>query len=109
MWFHNNAVNEMLMGFYGLSNKQAKLNFIFPERVVSKEELRWLNFNYFSTEEVGEVADHITCHADGTFHIKTKGGKEIYRDAMKRQEPLGANMMKEEEMKPHEEPNSNLN
>jgi hypothetical protein len=91
MWFHNTAANEMIMGFYGLSNKQGRLDFMFPERIVSKEELRWLNFSYFSIERIGEEADHITCHADGTFHIKTIGGKEIYRDTMKRQEPLGAN------------------
>lgn len=48
MWFHNNAVNEMLMGFYGLSDKQARLDSMFPERIVSEEDLRSLNFSYIS-------------------------------------------------------------
>jgi hypothetical protein len=45
----------MIMGFYGLSNKQAKLDFIFPEKIASEEELRRLNFSYFSIEEIREM------------------------------------------------------
>jgi hypothetical protein len=89
MWFHNNALNEMLIGIYGLSKKQATLDFIFTEQNVSEEELNSLHFTYSDLIKVKEQVDHITCHSDGTFHIKTIGGKEVYRDTLKRQEPLG--------------------
>jgi hypothetical protein len=91
MWFRNNAKNEMLMGINGLSKKQATLDYIFPERKMSEEDLKSLRFNYSDLRKVKEDVDHITCHEDGTFHIKTIGGKEVYRDSLKRQEPLGAN------------------
>jgi hypothetical protein len=89
MWFHNNKPNEMLIGFYGLYQKQPVLQGIFPERQVTSSELKDLPFKYPEIQPTNEKIDHITCHADGTFHIKTIGGKEIYRDTMKRVEPLG--------------------
>jgi hypothetical protein len=64
LWFRNNALNEMLMGVYGISKKQATLDFIFPERNVSEDELKSLNFTYSDLIEVKEEVDHITCHSD---------------------------------------------
>ena len=79
----------MLIGFYGLHQKQPVLQGIFPERQVTASDLKDLPFEYSEIQAMDEKIDHITCHADGTFHIKTIGGKEVYRDTMKRVEPLG--------------------
>lgn len=89
MWFHNNKPNEMLIGFYGLYQKQPILQGMFPERRVTSSDLKDLPFKYSDIQPMNEKIDHITCHADGTFLIKTIGGKEVYRDTMKRVEPLG--------------------
>jgi hypothetical protein len=90
MWFHNNKPNEMLIGFYGLYQKQANLRGIFP-RDKLRRDLKALLFEYPQIRPINEKIDHITCHADGTFHIKTIGGREVYRETMKRVEPLGPN------------------
>jgi hypothetical protein len=89
MWFHNNKPNEMLIGFHGLYQKQPFLQGIFPERQVTSSDLKDLPFKYSEIQPMNEKIDHITCHADGTFHIKTIGGKEVYSDTIKRVEPLG--------------------
>jgi hypothetical protein len=89
MWFHNNKPNEVLIGFYGLYEKQPVLQGIFPERQVMSNYLKDLLFEYPQIRPINEKIDHITCHADGTFHIKTLGGREVYRETMKRVEPLG--------------------
>jgi hypothetical protein len=89
MWFHNNEPNEMFIGFYGLYQKQPVLQGMFPERQVKSGDLKDLVFEYPQIQPINEKIDYITCHADGTFHIKTIGGKEVYRDAMKRVEPSG--------------------
>jgi hypothetical protein len=90
-WFHNNKINEMLIGFYGLNSNEASLKFVYPEKVFSNEELRTLTFTYPDFIEADEKVDHITVHADGTFHIKVKNPSQLYRDTMKRTVPLGAN------------------
>ena len=89
MWFHNNKPNEMLIGFYGLHQKQPVLQGILPERQVTASDFKDFPLEYSEIQAMDEKIDHITCHADGTFHIKTIGGKEVYRDTMKRVEPLG--------------------
>jgi|SRR5215212_6996011 len=58
-------------------------------RQVSSSHLKALPFKYIDIEHMNEKIDHITCHADGTFHIKTIGGEEVYRDTTKRVQPLG--------------------
>ena len=89
MWFHNNKENEMLIGFYGLSQKKPILKSIFPDRQVTLVDLKALSFSYAAIKSVNKKIDHITVHGDGTFHIKTIGGREIYMDTLKRVEPLG--------------------
>ena len=79
----------MLIGFYGLYQKQPVIQGIFPERQVTSSDLKDLPFKYSEIQPMNEKIDHITCHTDGTFHIKTIGGKEVYKDKMKRVEPLG--------------------
>jgi hypothetical protein len=80
----------MMIGISGLLEKHAKLD-IFPELNVSEDELKSLRWNYHDVIEVKEKVDHITCHSDGTFHIKTINGIEVYRDTLKLQQPLGPN------------------
>jgi hypothetical protein len=65
MWFHNNAKNEMLMGIIGLSKMQATLDFIFPERKMSEEDLKSLGFNY-SDHKIGRLLDFPSMDADLT-------------------------------------------
>jgi hypothetical protein len=89
LWFHNWKPNEMLMGIYGLRSEQVVVKYMFPERVVTREELKGLTFNYSAMTEINKTIDHITCHSDGTFHIKTTGDEEVYTDTLKRIEPLG--------------------
>jgi hypothetical protein len=91
MWFQNNKPNEMLMGFYSLEKATPTLVLVYPERIATEAEMSSLDFHYGDFQTVGEKVDHITCHIDGTFHIKTIDGKEVYRDEVKRQEPLSAN------------------
>jgi hypothetical protein len=91
MWFQNNKPNEMLMGFYSVEKAKPTLDLIYPERIATEAEMSSLDFHYEKFQTVCEEVDHITCHIDGTFHIKTINGKEVYRDEVKRQEPLNAN------------------
>jgi hypothetical protein len=79
----------MLIGFYGLNSNESSLKFVYPERIFSNNELKNLNINYSDFSKTDEKIDHITCHADGTFHIKTKDTGQVYRDVIKRTEPLG--------------------
>jgi hypothetical protein len=90
MWFHNYSLNDMMIGISGLLEKHAKLD-IFPELNVSEDELKSLRWNYHEVIEVKEKVDHITCHSDGTFHIKTINDIVVYRDTLKLQQHLGPN------------------
>jgi hypothetical protein len=92
MWFQNNKPNEMLLGVYGLLGGQSVLRYMWPEHEIGTGDLgKTFYFNYDEMQEVNYQVDHITCHADGTFHIKTKNHKPIYTQEMKRSEPPGPN------------------
>lgn len=90
-WVHNNKPNEMLLGLYGLSKTTPVLRCMWPERTLQTSELANVHYDYGNGIEVGAPVDHITCHADGRFHVKTKGGGEVYIQSMRRTEPLGPN------------------
>lgn len=89
LWFHGYKPNEMMLRINGLSSKIPVLNSISSDRIVTNDDLRALRFNYADATIINEKIDHISCHADGTFHIKTRGEKQVYRDTVRRQEPLG--------------------
>lgn len=90
-WFQNNKPNEMLVGIYGLSKKQPTLKYMWPERELESDDLGAMRYQYNDAIEVGRVVDHITCHEDGKFHIKTRNEEEIYFQKMRRTEALGPN------------------
>ena len=91
LWFREYKPNEMMIGINGLASKVSVLDSISPDRIVTNDELQSLRFDYSNATIINEKIDHISCHADGTFHIKTIDGKQVYRDTVKRQEPLGVN------------------
>ena len=91
LWFHNHKPNEMLIGLSGLTSKRASLDYMIPDRVVSRDELQALHASYSDAIEVKKPTEHITCHSSGSFHIKTIDGNDLYVHKLQREEPLGAN------------------
>ena len=90
LWFHNNKINEMLFGIYGLKQKQPTLTLEFPEYVLEDSELDAVRYNYKDAKSVNKQLDHITCHCDGKFHLKTKNDdKDRYIHQLKSNTPLG--------------------
>lgn len=87
-WVCNNKPNEMLLGLYGLAQKVPLLQYQWPETEVGENEL-CCRYYYEDKVEVNARVDHITCHADGKFHIKTKNEGQIYIHRMKRSKALG--------------------
>lgn len=90
LWFHNNKANEMLFGIYGLKQKQPTLTLEFPEFILEDSELDAIRYNYNDAKVVNRQLDHITCHSDGKFHLKTKNDdKDRYIHQLKSNTPLG--------------------
>lgn len=89
LWFKNNKDNEMLMGFSGLSQKQPILSWTFPEFETDDEKVGSLTYNWKDAEKVEKRVDHVTIHADGTFHIKTKEREDLYIHEVKRPGAVG--------------------
>ncbi|MBU4287914.1 MAG: hypothetical protein KKI12_07075 [Proteobacteria bacterium] len=90
LWFHNFKFNEMMFGIYGLNQKQSKLTLEFPEYVLSDNELEAVNYKYEDASPINKQLDHITCHGDGKFHLKTKNeDKDLYIHELKSITPLG--------------------
>lgn len=79
----------MLLGVYGLCEKPSVLKYMWPERDLNSTELISVQCSYREMTEVGCLVDHITCHADGTFHVKTRHEEDSYIQGMRRTEPLG--------------------
>ena len=79
----------MLLGIYGFSAKAPTLRQMWPERELEASELDAINYKFGGAMEVGTQVDHFTCHADGSFHIKTKDGKDLYIQRVPGTEPLG--------------------
>lgn len=90
LWFQNNKMNEMLLGIYGLSQKQPTLTLEFPEYVLEDHELNAVRYNYSEAIEINKQLDHITCHCDGELHLKTKNDlNDRYMHQLKSNIPLG--------------------
>ena len=85
LWFHNNKVNEMLLGIYGLTKKQPTLTLEFPEHILANTELDAIRYNYSEAVEINKQLDHITCHCDGKFHLKTKSALHFAKSS----DPIG--------------------
>jgi hypothetical protein len=80
----------MLIGLYGLKAKTSLLKQQWPEQDVDDDGLRSLRYYFDKAAGVDVPVDHITCHADGQFHIKSLDGKSDYLHTMKRTVALGA-------------------
>jgi hypothetical protein len=89
LWVQNNKPNEMLLGIYGLARNTPILRYMWPERTLDQSELENVRYQYQDAVPVGLALDHVTCHADGRFHVKTKDGSDLYVQTMKRSEALG--------------------
>jgi hypothetical protein len=91
LWLQNNKPNEMLLGLYGFSGQPAVMQYLWPEYEFEDAQLHTVKYRFDDAQKVNQRIDHITCHADGRFHIKKKGGNPLYIQEMQRTEPLGAN------------------
>jgi hypothetical protein len=91
LWAQNNRPDEMLFGLYGLTARTPILSRMWPERTVDAADMLNLRYNYDDGVRVGIPVDHLTCHVDGRFHVKTLAGSDVYIQAMQRNQPLGAN------------------
>lgn len=90
LWFHNNKPNEMLLGIYGLYQKQPTLTLEFPEYTLADDELDEVRFNYSEVIEINKQLEHITCHCDGKFHLRTVNDpNDRYIHELKSNIPLG--------------------
>jgi len=89
LWVQNNKPNEMLLGVYGLATTTSILRSMWPEQVVRTSDLPSIHYSHKDAIEIGVALDHVTCHADGRFHLKTKQNDDIYVHSMQRTEPLG--------------------
>lgn len=89
LWAQNNKPNEMLLGIYGLSAATSILRSAWPEQVVGKSDLPTIRYDYNDAVHVGIAFDHVTCHADGRFHLKMKDNSTVYSHAMQRVQALG--------------------
>ncbi|MGH8603828.1 MAG: hypothetical protein ACREXR_13950, partial [Gammaproteobacteria bacterium] len=88
-WVQNNKPNEMLLGLYGFSGKPAVMAYMWPEYELEGTQLANMKYRFHDAIKVNQEIDHITCHADGRFHLKTKDRRTLYIQAMQRTEPLG--------------------
>jgi len=90
LWFHNHRPNEMLMGTYSLTGGPAILGHEFPEYELDESELASVRYDHGQAVTVGQPVDHVTCHADGRIHVKTRT-EARYVHAVQHVEPLGPN------------------
>jgi len=90
LWFHNFKINEMMLGIYGLNHKQPFLTLEFPEYILPDSKLNAINYKYKDATQVNKQLDHITCHNDGKFHLRTKNDEnDRYIHGLKSNTPLG--------------------
>lgn len=88
LWFDNHRPNEMLMGIYSLTGGPGILSHEFPEYELEESELTSVRYDYGEAVTVGKPVDHVTCHADGRIHVKTRT-VDRYVHAVQHVEPLG--------------------
>ena len=89
LWVHNFRPNEMLLGFYSLNGGPATITYEFPEKEIEAGDRGPFSFKYKDASRVTEALDHFTCHADGTFHAKSRGDEPVYSHVERRAEPTG--------------------
>lgn len=77
IWFRQHRENEMLMGFYGLKEKNSKLTHVFPKQIHTNDERIQTTFKWAEAppQLVECRIDHLSCHADGTIHLKKQSKK----------------------------------
>lgn len=90
-WFQNNKPNEMLMNVYGLGGGVPIIRHEFPLVEQRLTKTGHVDYRYADAKQMNTTLDHITCHADGRFHLKTIDNKNLYIHEMRRTEPLGPN------------------
>lgn len=88
LMFHNYSRNQMLIEVYGLGGDKARLLWEFPEHRIHNSELSTIKYQWPEAKEVDYPVEHITCHKDGTFHIKTLQEKTVYIHRVKHIEPI---------------------
>lgn len=93
LWFHNYKANEMVLGICGFTKEQPTLTLEFPEYILADHELDAIRYNYSEASAVNKRLDHITCHCDGKFHLKTiNDSRDRYIHQLKSNIPLGPNV-----------------
>src|SRR5262249_23247247 len=80
--------DEMLMALSGLDSTTSILDSEYPVRDVSESDLLAMRYEYADAKSIRKPVDHITCHPDGRFHIRTRD-RDLYVHTMQRVEPLG--------------------
>jgi hypothetical protein len=89
MWFRNTKADEMIFGLAGhAAHVGAVLTWIFPEHDTTEQDGS-ITYLWDEAERADLRLDHFTCHADGTFHLKSRAGTPIYSQTIRRCEPLG--------------------
>ena len=92
---HNYNPNDIdvVMGLFGLSGNKPILSMIFPDQVLNEAEIEPNTYTtpirWREATKVEKRADHITCHADGQFWIKTTDKHDLYIQKVKQVEPCG--------------------
>jgi len=89
LWVRNHRPNEMLLGFYGLDGGPPSITHEFPERIIGANESGPFKIMYEDATPVAIELDHFSCHADGRFHLKRRGGDVRYSHNERHSEPLG--------------------
>jgi hypothetical protein len=92
LMFHNYSANQMIIEIYGLDGSKATMTHAFPDKIVKKEELSAVDFRWSDALEINRPIEHVTCHKDGTFHIKTTNDADLYVERMKHPTPIGPNV-----------------
>ncbi len=77
-WFKSNRLNELLLGAYSLDGTPATVTHEFPEKRWSSGDPSEMDIEWAEATSVFLPIDHFTCHADGRFHAKMRGGTPLY-------------------------------
>jgi hypothetical protein len=92
IWFRQHRENEMLMGWYGLKEKNANLTHVFPKQIHNNDERIQTKFKYAdAAKPVKCRIDHLSCHADGTIHLKKLATESKYIEREKHFQKIDEN------------------
>jgi hypothetical protein len=89
LMFHNYSPNQMILEIYGLDGNKANMTHAFHGKIVTEEELSTVDFKWPEAVRIEKPIDHVTCHQDGKFHIKTTNKKDLYVERMKHAKRIG--------------------